>query len=249
MQLQKSKLLNNFTNLTHAFSTTDGGVSEGKYNSLNLGFHVNDNKKAVQKNHYLLAKKLSYKKESLIYMNQIHSDIVYKIKDNDNFDTRPSCDALITDKKQKTLMVMVADCSPILFYDAKKEVIAVAHSGRVGTFKNIIKNVVDSFINEYKSNPKDIIVSIGVKINVCCYEVGAEIYQEAKRLNLEYAIEKRDEKLFLNIEKILLSQLLDAKIDKKNIEFFKECSCCDKNYFSYRRDGVTGRFAGVISLK
>ena len=147
-------------------------------------------------------------------------------------------------------MVMVADCSPLLFYDAKQEVIAVAHAGRAGTFGNIIQNVVASFKQNYHSLTEDIFVSIGVSIGECCYEVGEEIIKEAEALSLSYSISKRENSYYLNISKILHTQLLNAGIPEQNIEFIDECSCCNKkSYYSYRGEGKTGRFAGVLKLK
>lgn len=135
MKIYQSKILNNFSNLTHTFTTKDGGVSKKPYSSLNLAFHVQDNSANVITNHEKLASNLNYNKRTLVHMKQIHSDIVHIVSDDNNFDNPPTCDALITDKKNIPLMVMVADCSPILFYDKTKEVIAVAHAGRQGTFK------------------------------------------------------------------------------------------------------------------
>ncbi len=241
MKITQSKLLNNFKNTTSFFTTRASG---------NLAFHVDDNYENVLLNHQHLASELNYDKKTLVHMKQIHSDIVLAIDDNDNFENPPTCDALITDKLNTPLMVMVADCSPILFYDHEQRVIAVAHAGRQGAFKNIVKNVIDSFIDNYSSNPKNIYVSIGASIGRCCYEVGSEVYEEVKLLDLEYAIEKREKSYYLDIGKILKTQLLSCRIDEKNIEISKECSCClSDKYFSYRTDRDTGRFCGVIILK
>ncbi len=240
MKIYQSKLLNNFTNLVYTFTTKK---------SANLAFHVSDDPRVVKENHKLLASKLNYDKKTLVHMKQIHSDIVHIVQDCDNFDHPPTCDALITNKKNTPLMVMVADCSPILFYDDTKKVIAVAHAGRAGAFKNIVKNVVQSFTNDFQSDAKNIIISIGASIGSCCYEVGSEIYDEAKSLNLEYAIQKKDDSYYLSVSNILKNQLLASNIQEKNIEISNECSCCNKDtYFSYRADGVTGRFCGVICL-
>ncbi|NOR57752.1 MAG: peptidoglycan editing factor PgeF [Sulfurimonas sp.] len=250
MNLNKSNILNNFSNLTHAFTTKNGGVSNSPYSSLNLAFHVEDNPLNVTKNHEKLASELNYDKRTLVHMKQVHSDMVHVVGDRDNFDNPPTCDALITDKKNIPIMVMVADCSPILFYDAKKEVIAVAHAGRQGAFKNIIQNVINTFTNIYDSHTENIFVIIGADIGVCCYEVGNEIYEEAKKLNLDYAIEKRDNSFYLDVNTILITQLLTSAIKEENIEILDECTCCRSDkYFSYRADETTGRFAGLIMMR
>lgn len=240
MQFYQSKLLNNFLNLTHAFTTRECG---------NLAFHVNDKEEHVMSNHINLAKEMAYPKESLIHMKQIHSNFIHVVKDNDNFDTAPTCDALITNKTNTPLMVMVADCSPVLFYDDNKQVIAVAHAGRQGAFKNIIKNVIDSFTNEFNSDVKDIHVSVGASIGSCCYEVGGEVYDETKKLGLEDSISKKEGSFYLDIGSILKKQLLTCGVKKENIEFSDECTKCKNDkYFSYRAEPSTGRFAGVIKL-
>ncbi|MCK9472658.1 peptidoglycan editing factor PgeF [Sulfurimonas sp.] len=240
MKFYYSEKLSSFTNLLHAFTTKECG---------NLAFHVGDDKLSVQKQHELLSKELGYERESLVYMNQIHSDIVHLVT-NENFTTPPTCDALVTNKIDTPLMVMVADCSPILFYDNQKRVIAAAHAGRQGAFKNIVKNVIDKMQREFDSNPKDIQVSVGASIRACCYEVGSEIYDEAKALGLAYSIEKKEESFYLNVGAILKKQLLLCGIKAEHIEFCDDCTCCSTNrYFSYRAQAQTGRFAGVIMLR
>ena len=117
------------------------------------------------------------------------------------------------------------------------------------TLGNIIQNVIDSFKDEFGSKVKDINVTVGASIGECCYEVGSEIYDEAKELNLAYAITKKENSYYLNISAILEKQLFNTGLKEENIEFSKECSCCQNSkYFSYRADGITGRFTGVIKL-
>ena len=240
MIFSQSNLLNKFSNITHTFTTQDSG---------NLAYHVNDISTDVDKRHEILAKELNYDKRTLVHMRQIHSKTLHVVTDNDNFDNPPTCDALITNKPNTPLMVMVADCAPILFYDDTNKVIAVAHAGRQGAFKNIVKNTIESFINDFNCAPCSLHVAIGASIGVCCYEVGREINKEAQSLKLEYAIEKRKNSYFLNISKILEKQLLTCGIKKENIEISGECtSCKNDKYFSYRANPQAGRFAGVIKL-
>lgn len=240
MIFSQSKLLNRFTNIKHAFTTKQNG---------NLAYHIKDNPLHVDNKHINLAKELDYDKRTLVHMKQVHSDIVHVVDTNDDFDNPPTCDALITNKSNIPLMVMVADCSPILFYEDKNKVIAVAHAGRQGTFKNIVKNTIDSFLNDFSCDINALHVAIGASIGVCCYEVGAEINDESLKLGFAYAIEKRDNSYFLNISKILHKQLLSCGIKKEYIEISTECTKCKKDkYFSYRADNKTGRFAGFIKI-
>jgi len=250
MKIHQSPRLKNQAKLIHAFSSRDSGVSFAPFDSLNLAFHVGDNEESVLKNHDILASHLNYKRQTLVHMKQIHSSLVHIVDARDDFSNPPTCDALITNKTDTPLMVMVADCSPLLFYDDKKRVIAVAHAGREGAFKNIVKNVIESFVDDFGSDARDIVVAIGASIGVCCYEVGLEIKTKADELGLEFAIEQRGGALFLDVGKILKSQLLASGIKEQNIEISEECSCCRANkYFSYRASKTTGRFAGVLMMQ
>ncbi|MBA1433109.1 MAG: peptidoglycan editing factor PgeF, partial [Epsilonproteobacteria bacterium] len=237
MKFYQSKLLNSFANLTHCFTTKQ---------SKNLAFHVEDNGNDVLANHQKLANKLAYDLQKLVHMKQIHSNLVKIVNANDNFTNPPTCDALITDKKETPLIVMVADCSPILFYDPKKEIIAVAHAGRAGAFDNIVKNVIESFVHDFNSNPADILASVGPAICQKCYEVGEEIAQEAEQKNYGYALEQKGNKYFLNIRSILKKQLRENGLNTVHIEIATECSKCDKRFYSYRENKSCGRFAGVL---
>lgn len=230
-----------FTEIFYQFTTRDFGA--------NLAFHVGDDIDAVNANHTFLANKLEYKKDTLVHMKQIHSKLVHVVREQDNFDTPPTCDALVTNKKNIPIMVMVADCTPILFYDPTCKAIGVAHAGRAGTFDNIVTNVIETMKNKYGSKVQDIVVSIGSAIGVCCYEVGAEIYEQAKE-KFDYAFEVKGNKYYLDLNKILFLQLLECGIKEENIENEGICTACNTHkFFSYRAEGNTGRFAGILMLK
>lgn len=237
MKFYYSQNLSHFKNVLHAFTTKESG---------NLAFHVGDDPQIVQINHELLGVALGYEKEKLVYMKQIHSDLVHVVTDED-FSTPPTCDALITNKKALPLMVMVADCSPVLLYDARQKVVAAVHAGRAGAFQNILKNTLALMAQEFGSKADNIYATIGASIGVCCYEVGVEIDKEAKALGLEYAMQKREKRFYLDVNAILKEQLLECGV--ANIEMLELCTCCKKEeLFSYRAEMQTGRFAGVIML-
>lgn len=229
------------------FTTKDGGRSTKPYNSLNLAFHVGDNKNTVLQNHKILSDQMGYNLNSLAHMQQIHSNIVKIVDKKDNFNTPYKCDALVTKLKGVPLMIMSADCTPLLFSDTKKGVIAVAHAGRMGAIKNIVKNTLDTMRDKFLCLSEDIEVDLGPAICQDCYEVGEEIAQELKSTPYYFAIKEENKHYYLDINSILIYQLEKEGIIKINNP--KVCTSCDKNYFSYRRDSKTGRQAGIILIK
>ncbi len=234
--------------LFYLFTDRYGGVSPKPYQSLNLAHHVGDDIRNVMKNRLIVAKEHNIDLRNLVYMDQIHSDNITVVRDS--MQTKISdTDALITNEKGIYLMVLVADCIPVLFFDPIKGVVAAAHAGRAGTFKDISKKTVLKMKEVFGSDPKDVRVCLGPSINSCCYEVSKEIADiTAKNFGQKYVID-REGGFYLDLQTLNKDQLLDAGVEEKNISISNDCSCCSEEYFSYRREGLTGRFAGVIGLK
>jgi YfiH family protein len=248
MKLLKSNLLTPFKNLTHAFSTRYGGYSKTPYFSNNLAFHVGDNKNRVLKNHKKLSYRLKYSYKKLIHMKQIHSDIVHIVEKKDNFFNPKECDALITDKLYTPIMIMSADCTPVIIYDSLLHVIAVVHVGRAGAFKNIISKTVSKMSKHFSSKTDSLHVSLGASIHECCYEINSTIANKAKELGFEDMLSYRDKKIFLSVNSIIKKQLYDIGIRK--IDEIQKCTSCNNDtFFSYRADKqITGRISAVAML-
>ncbi len=230
------------------FTDREGGVSQKPYDSLNIALHVGDDIKNVAKNRVILSQRLGFNIENLIYMQQTHNDNIEIVKNSFENEIK-ECDGILTNIPNIPLMVMVADCIPILLYDEENRVVGAVHSGRNGTFKKIVIKAIKKMVSYYNSKIENIKVSIGISIHNCCYQIGKEIVDIViKNFGKKY-IEEREDKFYLDLQILNLDLLLKEGIKRENIEIFEECSCCQKNYFSYRREGVTGRFAGIIMLK
>ena len=230
--------------LFYSITNRYGGVSPKPYDSLNLALHVKDDPKNVLENRVILAQKHDFILQNLIYMDQTHSSNIIVIKDSSQ-NKIENCDGLITNIKNIPLMVMVADCIPILFYEPVKNVIAVAHAGRNGTFNEIAKKTIIKMIDEFNCSDSDILVYFGASIHECCHEIGQEIAKVAD----EKYVSVKDDRWYLDLHSMNFDQLLSVGVLENNIDISKICTCCDKDYFSYRREGVTGRFAGIMKLK
>ena len=219
----------NQNGIVAGFTNRLGGVSEGKFSSLNLGDHVGDNLADVIKNREILAQNLGVKK--LKFMRQIHSDKVFLLENED--DELPECDAVVTDLSGVGICVLVADCSPIVMIDEKHGVICVAHAGRAGVTLKICTKAFGLMSEKFGSNADEISVFVGANIKGGCYEVGEldlgefNIYKIGRNFDMNAAL--RDEFSALGV---------------KNLSFSDICTHCDERYFSYRRDGVCGRFCG-----
>ncbi len=250
-----------YKEISHFISSRIGGCSNPPYHSLNLGFHVGDNTVSVLKNRERLAMSLGISVESFTTAAQIHdcnvriitSDLKGKGATDYNTAVKDT-DAMITDIPGIYLMVLQADCVPILFLDFRKKIIGVVHAGWKGTLRMVTKNTVNVFMGEFSSSSDDIIVGMGPSIGPCCYIVGSEIINQVRKVHnnkREYINEiiKSDKYLDLwNANKI---QLMEMGIPEKNIEIARICTFCNHTtFFSYRSlGGETGRFGAGIMLR
>jgi len=251
MKTLTPSLLSPFSTLTAHFTTRHGGVSSTPYESANLAFHVGDDPKEVIKNHDLLANALGYDRQTLIHMRQIHSDKIVLIDESFTFDTPPECDALITNKVDTPLMVMSADCTGILIYDPIQKAIGAVHAGRAGALNAILPKTIRAMSEVFGCSHENLQVVLGPSIGSCCYEVNETIAEECVGKGYYDAVRRKDKKVFLEVNAILLQQLDEIGIKKEHIEVIPHCTPCRcDEYFSYRADAQhTGRIAGVIILR
>ena len=208
----------------------------------NLAYHVPDIKENVDKNREAVALLMEYKNEDLVYMNQVHGNNV-QIVDINSPKLIENCDGIITKEKNLPLMVMVADCIPILFFDEIQGVIAAVHAGRNSTFLKIAQITANKMINELGCNANNIKVIFGPSIHSCCYEVSDELLNIVKTsFGEKFCIGKNIDLQGINIK--LLEEVGIRHINVSNI-----CTkCSNEPFFSFRKNPKTGRFAGIISL-
>lgn len=218
------------------FTTRFGGVSEGAYKGLNLGDHVGDLPQNVAKNREILAAALGIAPFNLKFMRQIHSNRVEILRDID--DELPPCDGVVTALRGIALCVLVADCSPVLIADEGRGTVAAVHAGRAGVTGKICTNAVNLMASEFGCEAGDLRVFVGANIKARNYEVGEldlgefNRYKKEGKFDMEAAL--RDE---------------FAQLGVGRAEFDPRCTFETGELFSYRRDGVTGRFCGFAMNK
>ncbi len=243
----------------HAFSTRHGGVSKGDCATMNLSFNRNDNRENVLKNYEILCGAVGISTENLVLSQQTHTNNVISVTEEDcgTGVTKPSfsdVDGLVTDRRGVALVTQYADCTPLVFCDPKKKVIATSHAGWRGTVKLIGKVTVEKMVNDYGSDPKDIIVGIGPSIAQCCYEVDDPVYNEFKKhefLDFDKIFKpKENGRYMLNLVEANRQILINAGVDPENIDISDICTCCNAgDLHSHRATaGKRGNLALIIEL-
>ncbi|ECR7739405.1 polyphenol oxidase family protein [Campylobacter jejuni] len=177
--------------------------------------------------------------EKCVFLNQIHS---HKVIIYDENLKNLSCDGLISKEKNTALCVLSADCLPLILYH-ESGIIAALHSGRKGSFENILKECVDQITMQNSHLDKNKF-HLFILPGICAknYEIDGEI--------LEFA--KKEFKEFVQDNKLDLKALVKFQAQNLGIENIKDCGICsfdDESFFSYRRDKTPKRFVSVVYLK
>lgn len=223
-----------------------------------VGFSYRDQKdeQAVKKNRQINFDLLNIDLSHSVFCQQVHGDNVHVVVANDagrgssSYESGiPETDALITNLPNICLALLVADCVPIFFYDRSKKVIGMAHAGWRGTMLNIAGKTVQKMVSEFGTDPKNILVGIGPSIGPNCFEVGDEVATAAKENMLEKFLNYKNDKIYFDLRRANREQLVLSGIPPENIEISKTCNHCSKDYFSYRRDKDSRRFAVGIMLR
>jgi len=258
LALYEFENLATFPGLRHFVTTRAGGVSQPPYDSLNLGLHTADQPEYVLANRALLAESTGIVKDQFLYASQVHSGDV-KVIDQSSVEngillSNPRTDATITALPGICLMVMVADCVPVLLFDPEKRVSAVIHAGWRGTVQNITSNTIRKMHEHFGCDPSAIMAGIGPSIGPCCYEVGEEVSEFVKQsFGTEKGYLVRKQKLskpHFDLWYANHKQLTDWRVKPENIETSKLCTKCRQDIFFSSRaaGGVTGRFAAGIIM-
>jgi YfiH family protein len=194
-------------------------------------------------------------KNRIVITEQTHSRNIHICSDIDcgaGFDDHPQihdCDGMVTNLPHQFLLIRTADCTPVLFYDKNTQSIGSVHSGREGTRKNIVKNLIQTMQVEYMSLPENIQVWIGAGICKEHYEVSEKIAQEFNQTCLQnnLLLDETDCR-YIDIQNVIIKQLVQSGILLKNIHRNKICTYESLAHFSYRRDGTRNRQINVIGL-
>jgi YfiH family protein len=216
------------------FTNRHGGFSHGDYASWNLASHVGDDPADVERNR----EKLQERVGNFAIMSQVHGDNVVVI---DQMPTQvPIADALITANPEIALVVMVADCIPLLLRSEK--LVAAVHVGRAGLMNSIALKTVAMMSN---LGATQIVGSIGPAICGNCYEVPQELHDAVVAKHPLASSSTQIGTPALDLPKALIAALAEVDVP---VGISAGCTLEDDNSFSYRRNQITGRQAGVIKL-
>lgn len=248
----KSTLIDDL-GLTYAFTTRYSDILGLPYKGFSLAKGGFENQESIiSKNRKEICNILECDFNNLIIPDQKHTDNI-KIVTSMQDDVTET-DALITNKSNLVLMLLFADCTPIILYNSEEKVVAVVHAGWRGTAKKIAPKTINKMCDFFNLNKKSIKALIGAAIGQCCYPVNLEVAEE-----LEKSFDKKHANIFIksvesdkiNVDLKALNSQQIRESGITSIDILDECTCCNVSaFFSHRAEkGITGRHGAIASLR
>jgi hypothetical protein len=220
-------------------STRQGGCSLPPYDSLNLGTHVGDDAMRVERNRNLLNDVLP---SEPVWLEQVHGTEVVLAE---AAGCRTVADACISSRKNAVCVVMTADCLPVLLCDMDGTVVGAAHAG----WRGLANGVLEATVKAMDVAPDRLMAWLGPAIGPTAFEVGAEVREVFIQHDhaAATAFTPTAEKYLADIYQLARQRLQALGITQ--ISGGEFCTYAERErFFSYRRDGVTGRMASFIWL-
>ncbi len=221
-----------------------GGRSRSPYDSFNLGDHVGDDPADVAANRSRVARELAVREERLVWMQQVHGTGV-AVVDGPQVGPVPATDAVVTATRGLVLCVLVADCVPVLLADSVTGVVAAVHAGREGVRQGVVPAAL-SVMASLGARARHVSALLGPAICGECYEVPAQMQAQVERVAPGSAVATRHGTPGLDLRAGVAEILRRAGIPE--VVHDPRCTVEDATLFSHRRDGVTGRQAGLVWL-
>ena len=216
------------------------GDPDEKYGADNLGLHVGDDEARVRATRRRLAERVGVAPERLFLSDQVHGTDVHVV--DGPWGAVPQADAMVTRTPGTALAVMVADCVPVLLADPQAGVVGVAHAGRAGMAAGVVPAAVAALRD---LGARSVQAVVGPSVCPRCYEVPAGMREQVAAVVPVSASVSAPGTPALDVAAGVLQQLHEAGAQ---VELVRGCTVERPDLFSHRRDGSTGRFAGVVAL-
>jgi YfiH family protein len=221
-------------------TTRAGGVSSGPYASFNLGAHVGDDARLVDDNRTRLRAMLPGEP---LWLRQVHGT---QVAIAEAARQAPQADAAVTRTPHTVLAVLSADCLPVLFCDSEATVVGIAHAG----WRGLATGVLEETVTNLQAPAPQLMAYLGPAIGPGAYEVGGEVRDAFVRQDAharQAFTPGRSGKWFANLYTLARQRLQKTGI--MSIHGGTHCTYSDgERFYSYRRDGATGRMASLIWL-
>jgi YfiH family protein len=231
---------------TKGLTSKEQGAKEAQFATNNLALHVGDDERAVLANRAQLARDLGIPLENFYWLNQVHGTDVVTAP----FTGLPNADAVISRTPNSVCCILTADCLPILLSNQQGTEVAAIHAG----WRSLAAGVIENTIDAMQSSNASILAFLGPAISQQNFEVGSEVKQAFididKNAEQAFVASSNTGKYMADLKLLAKQRLQTLAVPAENISAIDTCTVDDdKRWYSYRRDGVTGRMLSFIVMK
>jgi YfiH family protein len=235
----------------HGFTTRIGGVSASPFATLNLGRGVGDVPERVEANRRRVMEALGCDPAGQVEASQVHGREVAVVTRTERGTKIDGADALVTADRGVVLAIHAADCVPILLWDPRRGAVGAVHAGWRGTAAGVAAAAVETMIKTFGTDPRDLRVGMGPAIGPCHYEVDDPVASAFALWSWSEAVLLSGDPGRWHLDLVDANRrMLEALgVPPGQIWVSGLCTACHPDrFFSYRREGVTGRMGALISL-
>ncbi|HEX9039273.1 MAG TPA: peptidoglycan editing factor PgeF [Ktedonobacterales bacterium] len=256
--------LSRFPDVRHGVFTRKGGYSRPPFDGLNVALTTGDNPSTALRNQQLVSAALSLPLVSARIAHGSEVCVVERQTPKESVDSLRSrvrsviADAMVTAEPGLGLFWGFGDCAPLLLYDPRHRVVALAHGGWRGAAEAIGPRTLHVMAERFGSRPADVIAGVGPAIQACCYQVNDTVYdafQSNGRASASAAFVRRQNpdgttSRYLDVTQSNARQLLAAGVSEDHLDIAPHCTGCaaDLFYSHRKRPHADGRFGVVIGL-
>lgn len=229
--------------ISHGFLSRVGGISRGRYATLNLSDRIRDDAAAVREN-WRRVVSLFPAGSSVARLNQVHGTKVHSVTRGESA-IRSTADAMVTREAGVVLGVMTADCVPVLLLDSRSHVVGAVHAGWRGVIAGLSAATVEGMV-KLGTDPKNIRAALGPSIGPCCFEIDLDLAERFAREipgSDRHASPGPSGKAYLDLRAVVGEELARAGVTRSEIQSVGPCTkCASDRYFSRRAAGgsITG---------
>lgn len=239
--------------VAHGFNLRTGGLSEGPYASLNLGRSVGDLPERVAENHRRFAAAVGYAPGALYETSQVHAAVVHVVARGSEVQAVRAieADALVAPAGGVAIGVRVADCVPVLLFDARGGAVGAVHAGWRGTVRGVVEAGVQALLATGAGDASALRAAVLPHIRRCCFEVGDDVALELLRTTPDRdptVIDRSRPKPHVDLAAVVSAKLRVLGVPPDAIDVVAGCTRCEpERFFSFRRDGKqSGRHLAAI---
>lgn len=240
--------------ISHGVFTRQGGVSPEPWSSLNMATSVGDDRSRVIENRRRILEALPGRMGGFYDVWQVHgTDVLLADRPRMLDEPHKKADSIITNRDNLAVLMLFADCVPILFFDPVKRAVGMAHAGWQGTVNRVAGATVQAMVDSFQSDPADLLVGIGPSICPEHYQVGLDVIEKVEKTfgaNSGLLTHRMDSKAQLDLWQANVQTLVDSGVQEDHIQVAGICTVEHPvDWYSHRGEkGKTGRFASVIAL-